>query len=228
MQYNNNCQKGVLDMKKVILIIIPLVILMLIFIGVSKLSKYDTRETRTAKKDAYLRVYEEDKGSVLKSSRSKDKGNLGSDTDESISSLPTEDDTSKSDGVEVDEDSDENTSSSSKSDEVEVDEDSDDDFLPDNYDMYIIGALTNKYEDNETEYVAESVRKQYNPNEEPYSWLIGAGDVRDYIDVTSNPVRVIVTNPKDSSQTVRFKPKFEYSDTLQAFRLTKFVKLTTY
>lgn len=188
------------------------------------MSKYDTRETRTAKKDAYLRVYEENKGSVLKSSQSKDKGNSGSDTDESTSSLSTEDKTSKSDGVEVDE----NTSSSSKSDEVDVDEDSDDDFLPDNYDMYIIGALTNLYEDNETEYVAESVRKQYNPNEEPYSWLIGVGDVNDYIDVTSNPVRVIVTNPKDSSQTVRFKPEFEYSDTLQAFRLTKFVKLTTY
>lgn len=213
-------------MKKVILIIIPLVILVLIFIGVSKMSKYDTRETRTAKKDAYLRVYEEDKGSVLKSSQSKGKGNsasnLGSDTDESTSSLSTEDKSG------VDKDSDENTSSSSKSDEVEVDEDSDDDFLPDNYDMYIIGALTNLYEDNETEYVAESVRKQYNPNEEPYSWLIGVGNVNDYIDVTSDPVRVIVTNPKDSSQTVRFKPKFEYSDTLQAFRLTKFVKLITY
>ena len=204
-------------MKKVILIIIPLVILVLIFLGVSKMSKYDTRETRTAKKNAYLRVYEEDKGSVLKSSQSKDKGtspsNSGSDTDESTSSLSTED---------------ESTSSSSKSDGVEVDEDSDDDFLPDNYDMYIIGALTNKYEDNETEYVAESVCKQYNPNEEPYSWLTGVGDVRDYIDVTSDPVRVIVTNPKDSSQTVRFRPKFEYRDTLQAFRLTKFVKLTTY
>ena len=181
------------------------------------MSKYDTRETRTAKKNAYLRVYEEDKGSVLKSSQSKDKSNSTSnsvsDTDESTSSLSTED---------------ESTSSSSKSDGVDVDEDSDDDFLPDNYDMYIIGALTNQYEDNETEYVAESVRKQYNPNEEPYSWLTGVGDVRDYIDVTSNPVRVIVTNPKDSSQTVRFRPKFEYSDTLQAFRLTKFVKLTTY
>lgn len=217
MQYSSNCQKGVLDMKKVILIIIPLVILVLVFIGVSKMSKYDTRETRTAKKNAYLRVYEEDKGSVLKSSQSKDKGNSasnsGSDTDESTSSLSTED---------------ESTSSSSKSDGVDVDEDSDDDFLPDNYDMYIIGALTNQYEDNETEYVAESVRKQYNPNEEPYSWLAGVEDVRDYIDVTSDPVRVIITNPKDSSQTVRFRPKFEYSDTLQAFRLTKFVKLTTY
>lgn len=193
---------------------------MLIFIGVSRMPKHDNRETSTAKDNAYLRVYEGDKGSVLKSSSTKDKGTSSSSSD---SGENEDESTSSTSSTE-----DESISSSSSSDEVEEDEDSDDDFLPDNYDMYIIGALTNKYEDNETEYVAESVRKQYNPNEEPYSWLIGVADVRDYIDVTNNPARVIVTNPSDSSQTIRFRPEFEYSDTLQAFRLTKFVKLTTY
>lgn len=193
---------------------------MLIFIGVSRMPKHDNRETSTAKDSAYLRVYEGDKGSVLKSSSNKKRGTSSSSSD---SGENEDESTSSTSSTE-----DESISSSSSSDEVEEDEDSDDDFLPDNYDMYIIGALTNKYEDNETEYVAESVRKQYNPNEEPYSWLIGVADVRDYIDVTNNPARVIVTNPSDSSQTIRFRPEFEYSDTLQAFRLTKFVKLTTY
>lgn len=210
-------------MKKVILIIIPLIILVLIFIGVSRLPKHDNRETSTAKDNAYLGVYEEDKGSVLKSSSNKSRGTSASSSDSGANEGES---TSSSSASSTEDES--TSSSSSESNGVEEDEDSDDDFLPDNYDMYIIGALTNKYEDNETEYVAESVRKQYNPNEEPYSWLTGVADVRDYIDVTNNPARVIVTNPSDSSQTIRFRPEFEYSDTLQAFRLTKFVKLTTY
>lgn len=215
-------------MKKVILIIIPLIILVLIFIGVSRLPKHDNRETSTAKDNAYLRVYEGDKGSVLKSSSTKNRGTSASNSDSGMNEDEDESTSSSSVSSASSTDDESTSSSSSESNEVEEDEDSDDDFLPDNYDMYIIGALTNKYEDNETEYVAESVRKQYNPNEEPYSWLTGVADVRDYIDVTNNPARVIVTNPSDSSQTIRFRPEFEYSDTLQAFRLTKFVKLTTY
>lgn len=185
----------------------------------------DSAEVKNAKTDSYAYIYESQEDDTRAStSTSQDKGSSES---ENTSSAEEDADSDEEDTTSSDETTDSDTTKEPANPEDAVEDPDNGPATIDNLSGLISCIFGNVYDDDTADYVAESIRNEYDHTKEPYSWFQEGTPIdKDYIRITDD--RVIIINPNDSSQTYRYKYEAAYSDKLGNTYLTKLTKLNVY